>query len=52
MLSYRPEELFDENGRLRAGVRGARADRAIAAWARIPTPTAVSCCASCDAGLP
>ena len=36
MKSYRPEELFDEDGRLLAGTGGAGAARAIGAWAPIP----------------
>ena len=47
MRSYKPEELFDENGKLHAGICGAGADRAIAAWARIRTPTAGCCCRIC-----
>ena len=47
LKSYRPEELFDEQGRLqpelaRLGTQGRRD-----AWARIPTPTAACCCAIC-----
>ena len=43
MRSYKPEELFDENGTLDAGAGGAGADRASAGWAPIRTPTA-GCC--------
>ena len=35
-------------GTLRAGARGARADRRRAAWAPTRTPTAACCCATCD----
>ena len=47
LRSYRPEELFDERGRLHARARGARAARASGAWARIRMPTAGCCCAIC-----
>ena len=52
LRSYRPEELFDARGALRPRARGAGARRATAAWARIRTPTAACCCATCAAGLP
>ena len=47
MRSYRPEELFDEQGRLRARAGRAGARRASAAWGPTRTPTAASCCATC-----
>ena len=47
LRSYRPQELFDAQGRLQARAGRARAARASAAWARIRTPTAGCCCASC-----
>ena len=43
MRSYRPEELFDERGPLRAGAGGAGARAATGAWAPIRTPTAACC---------
>jgi xylulose-5-phosphate/fructose-6-phosphate phosphoketolase len=46
MKSYRPEELFDERGRLRPEL-AALAPKARGAWAQIRMPTAASCCAIC-----
>ncbi len=46
MRSYRPEELFDEDGALRAGARRAGARRASGGWAPTRTPTAACCCAT------
>ena len=50
MRSYKPEELFDADGRLHPGTGGAGARRASGAWARTPTPTAACCCS--DLRLP
>ena len=47
MRSYRPEELFDEAGRLIAGAGRAGARRATGGWAPTRTPTAACCCATC-----
>ena len=47
MKSYRPEELFDEGGALRAGVARRWRPQGDGAWARIRTPMADCCCASC-----
>ena len=44
--SYRPEELFDEDGAPGAELRRAGAARARAGWARTRTPTAACCCAT------
>ena len=44
MKSYKPEELFDENGTLEPNWPSWRR-RAIGGWARIRTPTAGCCCA-------
>ena len=46
MRSYRPEELFDETGRL---IRSCRSwpPRASAGWGPTRTPTAASCSATC-----
>jgi xylulose-5-phosphate/fructose-6-phosphate phosphoketolase len=46
LRSYRPEELFDAQGRLKPEL-AALAPRASGAWAQIPTPTADCCCAIC-----
>ena len=46
MRSYRPEELFDEAGRLRPELAGARARGRTAHGRRTPTPTAARCCAT------
>ena len=46
MKSYKPEELFDERGRLRGNWRNSR-PRASGGWAPILTPTAESCYATC-----
>ena len=46
MKSYRPEELFDVEGRLKPELADL-APRANAAWARIRMPMAASCCATC-----
>ena len=43
MRSYRPEELFDERGRLRAELAALAPTRRPPAWARIRTPTAAAC---------
>ncbi len=43
LKSYRPEELFDESGRLNRNWPNWRR-LGIAAWALIPTPTAACCC--------
>ena len=47
MRSYRPDELFDANGRLRPSSRRSRR-AATGGWARILTPTAGCCCAICS----
>jgi xylulose-5-phosphate/fructose-6-phosphate phosphoketolase len=46
MQSYRPEELFDANGRLKPNWPNLP-PAASAAWGPIPTPTAGCCCATC-----
>lgn len=46
LRSYRPEELFDEDGRPRPEVL-ACVPREYAGWERLRTPTADCCCASC-----
>ena len=46
LRSYRPEELFDEDGALLAGARRARAARASGGWAPTRTRTAGCCCAT------
>ena len=46
LRSYRPEELFDEQGRLKAELADL-APKATGAWAPIRTPTAAFCCATC-----
>ncbi len=43
MRSYRPEELFDAEGRPVAGAARARAAAAPAAWAPTRSPTAACC---------
>ena len=43
MRSYRPEELFDEDGRLDAGAGGARAEGRPAHGRQPRTPTADAC---------
>ena len=46
---YRPEELFDEDGRPRRRASLALAPRGRrGAWAPTRTPTAASCCATCE----
>jgi xylulose-5-phosphate/fructose-6-phosphate phosphoketolase len=45
LRSYRPEELFDGQGRLKPEL--AAGPGANGAWAPIPTPTAAGCCATC-----
>jgi hypothetical protein len=47
LRSYRPEELFDADGRLRARARRAGPRAASGAWAPTRTPTAACCCATC-----
>ena len=47
MRSYRPEELFDDDGRLIARAGRAGAPRATGAWAPTPTPTAACCSGTC-----
>ena len=47
MLSYRPQDLFDSKGRLIAGTAGRSRRTAIAASARIRTPTAACCAGRC-----
>ncbi len=47
MKSYRPEELFDADGRLRAGDRGARAGGPQAHGRQPPRQRRASCCATC-----
>ena len=47
LRSYRPQELFDEQGRLQPGTGRAGAQGRRGAWARTPTPTAAFCCATC-----
>ena len=47
MQSYKPEELFDENGQLHPRTGGTGARRASGAWARTRTPTAGCCCETC-----
>ena len=44
MRSYRPEELFDANGRLDAASSPRWRRRASGAWAPTRTPTAGCCC--------
>ena len=46
LRSYRPEELFDEQGRLKPEL-AELAPKGDGAWARIPTPMAAFCCATC-----
>jgi xylulose-5-phosphate/fructose-6-phosphate phosphoketolase len=46
MRSYKPEELFDEDGRLLPEL-AALAPRASGGWAPTRTPTAACCCAIC-----
>ena len=48
LRSYRPEELFDDDGRLVARAGRARAPRATGGWARTRTPTAAGCCVDLD----
>ena len=43
MKSYRPEELFDDSGKLDARTAPNWRRKATAAWARIRTPTAACC---------
>ena len=52
MRSYRPEELFDDDGAFVAELARARARRARGAWAPTRTPTAASCSATRAARLP
>ena len=47
MKSYRPEELFDENGHAASANWPNWRRRASGAWAPIRTPTAACCCATC-----
>ena len=42
MRSYKPEELFDLNGKLRSELADL-APKGLGAWAPIPMPTAVFC---------
>ncbi len=46
MKSYKPEELFDDSGRLMPNWPSSRL-RAIGEWAPIRTPTAAFCCMTC-----
>ena len=47
MRSYRPEELFDDDGAPRPELDRAGAARASGGWARTRTPTAACCCRTC-----
>ena len=47
LKSYRPEELFDAHGALLPELAELAPDGRRAAWARIRTPTAGCCCATC-----
>ena len=47
MRSYRPEELFDDDGPPVPELRGAGARRRRGGWARTRTRTAACCCAIC-----
>jgi len=51
MKSYKADELFDQNGRLRPEL-AELAPKGDDEWEPIPMPTAASCCAICAAGFP
>ena len=48
MRSYRPEELFDDDGRAASPSSRRSRRRATGAWAPTRTPTAACCCATCE----
>ena len=50
LKSYRPQELFDENGRLMREL-AQLAPEGTGGWAPTPMPTAAFCCGTADAGF-